>query len=915
LNILSLFIYLFGLTFLMVFSSFFSGSETALTALTKVEIHRIRGDRKKSSRSIVKLLDEPRRLFITVLFGNTLVNMAFVSITGSLIFNDLFRRKNPALAYVVAISIETFLLLIFGEITPKTYAIKYAERFARAVARPLWFFSRIIYPFRRPLRLLTDTLLPLFGVRSMAEEMPLTEDEIKAIVRASEDRGALDKAEGELIHSIFELHDITAKEAMVPRTAMVCVEATKTIGEAFEMTRDAGHSRIPVFRDNLDNICGIFYVKDMPRWKGIKRENLEGKSFEQISITEFLSNTDTFNELNPGNVCTLIRPPFFVYETKKIGSLMHQMEREKQQMAILLDEYGGVSGLITSEDIVEEVLGEIFDEYDKLSEMIISKDPKEPMSFLVPGFVSLRSVNKQLKLKLEISGADTVGGYVTKLRGALPDEGDVVTDNPNRLAFEVIKMAGKRVNLVKIRKAAKPPKKDRKSGMNLLFLPFVLVLGLLSGFAHTAVSEGSPVPPANQGFLYVFSLLLVLTLLLRAFYAGAETAVVSANKARIEVLAQQGNSRAVTIKKLWQEPDKMLGTVLVSDNLMSAAAGMAGLQLIVFALPGREGIQGLLNTVVMTLLILIFCEILPKTTFRAKADTLALKSAPGLWIADKVLHPVVWLVTKITNFVVRMVGKPDLEEKQRVMRDELKLLARMGEREGILKKEQLYMIYSVLDLETITLEKVMTPLVDVVALPTTATVEQLYQVVSATGFSRIPIFKERVDNLIGVVNILDVLYAQPPPASIAAYINRDIQHEPESKRIYSLLRELKLSRKAMVFVLDEYGGAVGLVTIEDLVEEILGDIRDEKDRDEDENIHQISERVIECDGKTEVQLLNNVYNLSIPSGDYNTIAGYIISLLEKIPKPGEILETSGLNIVVLEADLKSIRRVRIQMKS
>jgi len=914
-NTLSLFIYIFGLAFLMVCSSFFSGSETALTALSKVEIHRIRGDREKSSRSIVKFLDEPRRLFITVLFGNTLVNMAFVSIVGSLIFNNLFKRENPGLAYVVAILIETFLILIFGEITPKTYAIKHSERFARAVARPLWFFSRIIYPFRRPLRLLTDMLLPLLGVRSMAEETPLTEDEIRAIVKATEDRGALDEDEGELIHNIFELHDITAKEAMVPRTEMVCVEVTKTIREAFEMTKEAGHSRIPVYKEDLDDIRGIFYVKDMPRWTGLKNEILGGKSFEQFTIAEFLTSTKILEELNPGNESTLIRAPLFVYEAKKIGSLMHQMEREKQQMAILQDEYGGVSGLITGEDIVEEVLGEIFDEYDKLSELTISKDPKDPMSFLVPGFVSLRSVNKQLKLKLEISGADTVGGYVTRLRGAIPDEGDLLADNPNRLVFEVIKMAGKRVNLVKIQKLIKSPKKARKSGMNLFFLSFALALGSLTGFALTGVSEGIPIAPAGQGFLYVFTLLLVLTLFLRAFYAGAETAVVSASKARIEVLAQQGNSRAIRIRKLWQEPDKMLGTVLVSDNLMSAAAGMAGLQLITFALPGREGVQEILNTVVMTLLILIFCEILPKTTFRAKADKLALKSAPGLWIADRVLYPVVWLVTKITNFAVRMAGEQDKEEKQRVMREELKLLARMGEREGILGKGQLHMIYRVLDLETITLEKVMTPLVDVVALPKTAPLEEFYRKVSETGFSRIPVYEKRVDNLIGIVNVLDVLYAQPAPATIAAYIKRDVYHEPESKRVYSLLRELKRSRKAMVFVVDEYGGVVGIVTIEDLVEEILGEIRDEKDMEDAESIHQVSDQIIECDGKTEIPLINNSYGMSIPHGDYNTIAGYIISLMERIPKSGEIIDTKEFRMVILDADLKSIRRVRIQQKN
>jgi CBS domain containing-hemolysin-like protein len=513
-----------------------------------------------------------------------------------------------------------------------------------------------------------------------------------------------------------------------------------------------------------------------------------------------------------------------------------------------------------------------------------------------------------------MAGADTVGGYVTKLRGAIPDDGDVIDDTTNRLIFEIIKMAGKRVGLVKIRKLGKLPKKSRKKGINLFFLPFILILSSFMVFAHTGPLEGNPVASTGQVSLYIFSLLLVLALFLKAFYAGSETAVVSASKARMDVLAQQGNSRALVIKKLWKEPDKMLGTVLVSDNLMSAAAGMAGLQLIVFALPGREGIQELLNTIAMTLVTMIFCEILPKTTFRAKADRLALKSAPGLWIADKLLRPVVWLVMKITNFMVRMAGEQDKEERQRVMREELKLLARMGDREGILQKEQLHMINSVLDLETMTLEKVMTPLVDVVALPKTASLEEFYRMVSETGYSRIPVYEERVDNLIGIVNVLDVLYAQPPPATITAHIKRNIHHEPESKRIYSLLRELKRSRNAMVFVVDEYGGVVGLVTLEDLVEEILGDIRDEKDIEDVAGVRQISEQVIECDGKTEIPLINNSYGMSIPHGDYNTIAGYIISLTERIPRRGETIDTRSLRMVILDADRKSIRRVRIQRK-
>lgn len=906
---ISIFLHFVGLGLLLMCSSFFSGSETALTALTKTQIQRIRGDKKKSSGAIINFLDNPRRLFITVLFGNILVNMAFVSITGSLIYLHLFSGKKAGLAYIVAILIQTLFLLVFGEITPKTYAIKNSERFSRAVAQPLWFFSQLIFPFRKALRYLTDILLPLFGVRSVHEETPLTTDEIRAIVKSTEEYGALDRDEGEIIHNIFELHDIDATEAMVPRTEMVCVEVTKTVQEAFQLTKEVGYSRLPVYRKTIDNICGIFYVKDFPRWKGLKIENIGGRNVEQLTIEEFLSHSDTLNELNPGNENTLIRKPLFIYETKKIGALMREMTREKQQMAILLDEYGGVSGLITVEDIVEEVLGEIFDEYDTVSELTITRDPKDPSSIFIPGFVSLRSVNRRLKLKLDVTSADTIGGYVVRLLGSIPEKGDVVSDRSNGLEFEVLQMEGRRVGLVKLRRQDTKQKKKPKH-LNLTIL-FFLLFGIIS----LGATGGTSVPQPETWFpVFAFSFVFILSLVLGAFYSGSETAVVSASKARIDVLAQKESRRALIIKKLWQEPDKMLGIVLVGTNLTSTAAGVAGLRLISYALPGRESLQEFVNTIIMTFIILVFCEILPKTTFRAKADSLALRSASGLQISSIFFRPIVALVTKITNFVVNIADKEDRGEKLRCMREELKLLAKMGEKEGVLKKGQLRMIHSVLDLESMAIEKVMTPLVDIVALPKETRIDDFYKTVSQTGFSRIPVYEERVDNMIGVVNVLDVLYSEKPVTKIAPFIRRDIRHEPESRRVYSLLREIKGSQNPMVFVVDEYGGVSGLVTIEDLIEEILGEIRDEKDREEEGAVHQISDKIIECDGKTEIQWVNTLHGMSIPLGDYNTVAGYVISLMERIPKRGEFIETDRFKMIVLDADSRSIRRVRIQKK-
>lgn len=905
-NIFIFLSYLLGVGFLLMCSSFFSGSETALTALTKTQIQRIREDKKKSSGAIIRFLDEPQRLFITVLFGNTLVNMAFVSITGGLVYTRIFRGGSPGLAYIVAIVMQTLLLLLFGEITPKTYAIHNSERFSRAVAKPLWFFSRLIFPIRKALRLLTDVLLPVFGVRSLHQEIPLTGEEMMAIIKSTEEKGALGEEEGEILHNIFELHDIAVKEVMIPRTQMVCVEVSKTIEEAFHQAMEAGYSRLPVFRKTIDNICGIFSVKDLPRWKGLRVKSLGDRPVEQLTIEEFLSEGEELSRLNPGNEKTLIRPPFWVYESKKIGSLLREMTREKQQMAILLDEYGGVSGLITVEDIVEEVLGEIFDEYDKVTALTITRDPHDPSSVLIPGFASLRSVNKSLNLRLDVSMADTISGYVIRLFGSIPNKGDVVTDRANGLEFEVLQMEEKRISLLKLRR--KEAIKRKKQVHFHLGIAFFALLSL----TMIGASPGNNTAQAEGVAVFSFGILFVLALVLLAFYEGSETAVVSASRARIEVLAQQENRRALIIKKLWQEPDKMLGILLVGTNLMSAAAGVAGLRLISYVLPGRAGFQEFVNTVVMTFLILIFCEILPKTTFRARADSLALFCAPALRVSEFFLRPIVKGVTGITNAIIRAADKEKTDEMLLWMREELKLLAKMGAKEGVLKREQLRMINSVLDLERMTLAKVMTPLVDMTALPRETSIEDYYKTVSQTGYSRIPVYESRVDNIVGLVNVLDVLCAERKAATIAPFVRKDIRYEPESRRVYSLLRELRISRSPMVFVVDEYGGVVGLVTLEDLIEEILGDIRDEKDREDRKAIHSISDRVIECDGKTEIVLINNRFGMSIPPGDYNTVGGYVFSLLERIPEEGEIIETEAFKITVLDADDRRVRRVRIQ---
>ncbi|MBU4254793.1 MAG: hemolysin family protein [Acidobacteria bacterium] len=897
-----------GLGLLLLCSAFFSGSETALSALTKVQTHRMRNSPRSSHRAVVRFLDDPRRLFITVLFGNTLVNMAFISVTGSFIYNHLFQEQSSGLAFAATILIETALLLVLGEITPKTYAIKHSVSLSQMIARPLWFFSTLIFPFRRILRSLTNKLLSLFNVSDSTGDHPLTSAEFKSVIEETEKLGALGREEGEIIHSIFELHDIKAREPMVPRPNMVCIEVSSTIRQAFALTKKSGYSRLPVYRVNTDNICGIFYVKDLALWRSIQPDWLDGRSVEDITIDEFLKGQSRLNDRFPELRNTLVRSPYFIINTKKIGPLIRDMTRDKQQMAVLLDEFGGVTGLITVEDIVEEVLGEITDEYDLVAERAIAQDKKDPCRLTLPGYVSIRSFNKRLNLKLDEGLFSTMAGYVIQLFGHLPEEGEVVYDALNRLEFMVLQKTGARIDQLSILQK----KKEKKTGRKSLFAGMLPLL-----FLTPLIPVAGPVPAAggSSAAFAAYGLALLVSLLLMAFFNGAETGIVSASSARIDVLAQKGDRRAVYIDSLMENPDKMLGLVLVGTNLMTTVAGVAGLQLFFMLFPDKAGLQELLNTLFMTVVILIFCEILPKTIFRARADRLALKSALPLRISSFFLYPIVSTVTRLTNAFVRLAGESSRKERMRVMREELILLAKLGETEGVIRREQLQMVQSVLELESKTVESIMTPLIEIEAVPQNMSVSDFFRFVTRTGHSRFPVYKERIDNIIGIVHVRDVLYATGEEASIESFIKKDISLLPDSKKVFTLLRELKKYRRHMAFVVDEYGGIIGLVTVEDLVEEIMGDIRDETDREEDHLIRVLGRHTLECDGKTEIQKLNFTHNLDIPLGDYRTIAGYIIHLLEKIPRTGETLDTNTLHIVILESDNRMIRRVRIQSKN
>ena len=435
---------------------------------------------------------------------------------------------------------------------------------------------------------------------------------------------------------------------------------------------------------------------------------------------------------------------------------------------------------------------------------------------------------------------------------------------------------------------------------------------------------------------------VLICLVLSAFYSGSETALVSVNKIRINQLVESKDTKAGIIHRLVESPQRMLALTLVGTNLANVLIAQLGEGLVARGLPNLTvSLQGLIATAGRTALLLIFGEILPKSIFRVKADTLALRYAYLLRFSEVILAPLIYLVQNVTQVLVKLIDRSARRQSPDAQREELRLLALIGERSGNLLTDQRRMIHSLLNLQNRTVAQVMVPLVDIVAIEKNTKCEDFLQIAADCGYSRIPVYEEQIYNIIGIVNLLDVIYddvasdtsdadarspktdfefshsnpskkAHSQPETVEPFIRTTLHFVPESKNINALLKEIQDTRHTMVFAVDEYGGTVGLVTVEDLVEEIVGEFADE--RDEPDLIRLIGPKILECDGRTEVSLLKEHHGLIIPEGDYETIAGYILERIGTIPKVGTQLTLRDLVITVIDADARAIRKLHIRRK-
>jgi len=402
--------------------------------------------------------------------------------------------------------------------------------------------------------------------------------------------------------------------------------------------------------------------------------------------------------------------------------------------------------------------------------------------------------------------------------------------------------------------------------------------------------------------LWLAALCLVLTM----FFSAAEMAFIAANRLRLRHLAEAGNTTAAAYLEAFRQPERALSTAMMGVTIAHIVAGSA---LTWSLLPALGAWAALVATVLLTPVMLVFGEIIPKTVAREWATSLILRLYRPLTWAATLLAPFVAFANFVVGTLLRTFGGRQPDMRAFVSREELKALLQMEPGEAEVTTHEAEMIDKIFDLGDTTVREVMVPLVEVAMLPDTATPREAIAFVMERGFSRIPIYRQRETNIVGVVGAKDLL-SRGASVTTLDELKRPPYYVPETKRIDDLLREMQRNRTHMAVVVDEYGGSTGVVTLEDILEEIVGDIHDEHERSPAvaERLPDGSYRVA---ARANIDELNEAFDWTLPKRDYETVAGLVLATLHRIPRAGEVFEVGGYSITVLESDARRVVAVKI----
>src|SRR5256885_812354 len=556
---------LLALAILVAASAVLTGAEAAYFSLGRARLRKLAGS---AGEARSPLIERPHDLLVTLLVGITLINIGAAALAATLA-EDVFGARYGLLVEIIGMIL---ILTTFGEVLPMAFAVKYPEQFLTLARGTVAWLSVILKPVRSTLGALTTLTVHLIGSERQAHP-ELTEEELRTLVDVGAKEGVVEREEREMIHKVFELEDTLVRSVMVPRTDMFCLDVETSAAKILPALREHLHSRVPVFEGSIDVIVGVLYTKDLlPYVRGLPPDfDLRAR----------------------------LHPPYFVPESKRADALLQEFQAKKLHVAIVVDEYGGTAGLVTLEDLLEELVGEISDEYDEPERLIQKIDAR---TYRVAGKLPVDELNAATGLAISNESYDTVGGWVLDLFGRVPRKGERV---------------------------------------------------------------GTP-------------------------------------------------GLSVTVEK------------------------------------GER-------TRVMPRVMLVLGEITPKAVAGKWATSLILRLYRPLTWASRLLVPFVFTANFIVSTMLRLVGGPRPDTRHFVSREELKALLAMEPGEAEVTTQEAEMIDKIFDLGDTTVREIMVPLVEVAMLPDTSTPDDAIALIQRRGFSRIPIYAQRVTNIVGVVGAKDIL--------------------------------------------------------------------------------------------------------------------------------------------------------------
>lgn len=406
-------------------------------------------------------------------------------------------------------------------------------------------------------------------------------------------------------------------------------------------------------------------------------------------------------------------------------------------------------------------------------------------------------------------------------------------------------------------------------------------------------------------------IILLILLLLSGFFSSAETALTTVNKIRMRSLAEEGNKRAETVLKVTENSGKMLSAILIGNNIVNLSASSLTTTLAY----GLGGPAVAIASGLLTVLILLFGEITPKTMATIHAEKMSLLYAPVVNIFMKLMTPIIFIINNLSN-VVLFILRIDPNTKVNAMTEnELRTIVDVSHEDGVIESEEKEMIYNVFDLGDAKAKDVMVPRINVTFADIESSYEELIELFREDKFTRLPVYAESKDNVVGTINMKDLLLFDNKQKDFRIEdILREAYFTYEYKNISELLVEMRKASFNIAIVLDEYGETAGLITLEDILEEIVGEIHDEYDENEEENIREIGEREYIVEGSTNLDDLNDSLDLDLESEDYDSVGGFIIEHLDRLPEENdEILTDTGIRMVVEKLDKNRIEQVHIYL--